>query len=483
MMGLITLSGSNFGSILELWSWLNATAMVIGALVFYVSWRAIYNIYFHPLSKFPGPKFAAISYLFYSRTAVSGDLVKTMVALHDKYGDVVRWTPDELSFNSVEAWKDIYTPSKKGEVFVRLLIITQDPAFSNKALFQQQNVVLKYVNMLMTAIQEESRKGPINLVEYFNWVTSDVLGELAFSEAFGSVENRKTNSWIATLFNAIKFTAYDDAILRLSPFIWKHLHFFVPQKIRVAAINHIHQSKDKLLARIAKTDSLEHRDMCSYILEKKDEFGMNDWNLTGYAQTLIMAGSETTATAFCGLTYYLCRTPEVYQKLKDEIRGRFKTADEITIHTATFPYLTAVINEALRIFPPVPITLPRVTPKGGAMVAGVFVPGGAIVGVQSWCVTHNPKYFKDPHTFRPERWLDPDCTDNLSASQPFLLGSRNCIGQTMAMMELRILIAKIVFLFDFKLVDDNLDWDRDGECYRLWQKPPLWTEVTMREGS
>jgi cytochrome P450 len=111
-------------------------------------------------------------------------------------------------------------------------------------------------------------------------------------------------------------------------------------------------------------------------LEKKDEMGMNDWNLAGYAQTLVMAGSETTATSFCGLTYYLCRTPEVYQKLKDEVRGRFKTMDEITIQTATFPYLTAVINEVLRIYPPVPIALPRVTPKGGAMVAGVFVPEG-----------------------------------------------------------------------------------------------------------
>jgi cytochrome P450 len=202
-----------------------------------------------------------------------------------------------------------------------------------------------------------------------------VLGELAFSEAFGSVENRKTNSWITTLLDATKFGAYDRAVNRLSPLLWKHLHFFVPQKMRVAAVNHIHQSKDKLLARMEKTD-LEHRDICSYILEKKDEFGMNDWNLTGYAQTLVMAGSETTATSFCGLTYYLCRTPEVYQKLKDEVRGRFKTADEITIHTTTFPYLTAVINEVLRIYPPVPIALPRVTPKGGALVAGVFVPEG-----------------------------------------------------------------------------------------------------------
>jgi len=121
---------------------------------------------------------------------------------------------------------------------------------------------------------------------------------------------------------------------------------------------------------------LELRDFCSYLFEMRDELRLSDWNMTGYAQTLIMAGSETTASAFCGLTYYLCRTPEVYQKLKDEVRGRFKTADEIMGHNTTFQYLTAVINETLRIYPPVPIAMPRITPKGGATVAGVFVPEG-----------------------------------------------------------------------------------------------------------
>jgi cytochrome P450 len=51
------------------------------------------------------------------------------------------------------------------------------------------------------------------------------------------------------------------------------------------------------------------------------------------------------------------------------------------------------------------------------------------VGVNMWSVTHNPNNFKDPYVFRPERWLDPNCTDNLSASQPFLLGPRACMGQ------------------------------------------------------
>jgi len=51
------------------------------------------------------------------------------------------------------------------------------------------------------------------------------------------------------------------------------------------------------------------------------------------------------------------------------------------------------------------------------------------VGVHMWSVTHNPNNFKDPYAFSPERWLDPNCTDNLSASQPFLIGPRACMGQ------------------------------------------------------
>ena len=129
---------------------------------------------------------------------------------------------------------------------------------------------------------------------------------------------------------------------------------------------------------------LERRDFCSYLFEKKEELGLTDWNLAGYANVLIMAGSETSATLLSGLTYYLCRTPEVYKKLKDEVRGMFKTADEITSHSATFPYLTAVINEALRIYPPSPIAPPRITPDAGEMVAGVFVPGG--VGLILNCI-------------------------------------------------------------------------------------------------
>lgn len=492
--------------ILESWSWLTATATVVGFIVVYVVVRAVYNLYFHPLAKFPGPKLAAISPIFFARTSINGRSIDIMKALHEKYGDVVRWAPDELSFNSAQAWDDIYKPHKPGEVFVKdtkfyiadetlrakQLANIIDPeehhiarkmldhAFSPKALSEQEDMVIKYADMLMTAMNEESRKGPINLKDYYNWVTFDVLGELAFSESFGSVKNRKTASWVATILNQVKFLAYDGAIYRVSPVLWKWMPYFIPADITKAGVDHVNNSKAKILHRMEKGD-LARRDFSSYLFEKKDELKLNDWNLAAYAQVLIVAGSETSATTLSAMTYYLCRNPAAYQKLKDEVRGAFRTVSDISSVKATLPYVNAVINESLRIFPPVPVGLSRITPKGGARVAGFFVPGGTTVAVHPWSVTHDPRNFKDPYAFAPERWLDP-VTDNLNASQPFLLGTRNCIGQNMAWMELRILVAKMVFLFDFELIDGNLDWVKDGSVYRLWEKPDLWTKVTLRPG-
>ena len=205
--------------------------------------------------------------------------------------------------------------------------------------------------------------------------TCSVLGELAFSESFGSVKNRKTDSWVATILNQIKFLAYDGAVYRLSPTLHKWMPYFIPAEVAKAGVNHVNKSKAKILHRMEKGD-LARRDFSSYLFEKKDELKLNDWNLAAYAQVMIVAGSETTATTLSAMTYYLCRNPLVYQKLKDEVRGTFRSADDITSVKATLPYLNAVINESLRIYPPVPIGVARIAPKGGAMVAGVFVPGG-----------------------------------------------------------------------------------------------------------
>lgn len=93
---------------------------------------------------------------------------------------------------------------------------------------------------------------------------------------------------------------------------------------------------------------------------------------------LAVAGSETTATVLSGSTYLLCKNPETLAKLQAEVRGKFKHSHEITLQSVNdLDYMLAVINEALRCYPPVAGGNVRVVPgKDGAEIAGHFVPSG-----------------------------------------------------------------------------------------------------------
>lgn len=92
---------------------------------------------------------------------------------------------------------------------------------------------------------------------------------------------------------------------------------------------------------------------------------------------LIIGGSETTATLLSGVTYFLLTNPEPMRKLTEEIRSSFKSESEIDfVSVNNLPYLLACLDEALRMYPPVPIGLPRIVPAGGAKIVDEFVPEG-----------------------------------------------------------------------------------------------------------
>jgi cytochrome P450 len=91
---------------------------------------------------------------------------------------------------------------------------------------------------------------------------------------------------------------------------------------------------------------------------------------------LTIAGSETTATALTGATYFLSTTPHAMTKLAAEVRSTFKHESDIDFLTvAKLPYLKAVTEEALRMYPPGPNAQPRITPPEGSLVLGEYIPG------------------------------------------------------------------------------------------------------------
>jgi cytochrome P450 len=91
----------------------------------------------------------------------------------------------------------------------------------------------------------------------------------------------------------------------------------------------------------------------------------------------MLAGTETTATQLSGLTYLLLKNPDQMKRLVGELRSSFESFEDMTMtKLSQLEYLGACIEEGLRLYPPVPVGIPRTVPTGGAVVCGQWVPGG-----------------------------------------------------------------------------------------------------------
>lgn len=199
--------------------------------------------------------------------------------------------------------------------------------------------------------------------------------------------------------------------------------------------------------------------------------------------TLIIAGSETSATLLSGAVYYLVKNPEWLVKVHQELRASFTDESQISFASLSqLKILNAVIQETFRIYPPVPTSLPRVVPKKGLTICGVYIPPDTRIGIAQYPAYHSARNFKNPNVYKPERFLgDREYEDDKrSVIQPFSVGPRNCIGQNLAMAEIRTILARLVWHFDFTLEDNMANWEHQ-KVFILWEKPSLMVRLTGRQ--
>lgn len=319
---------------------------------------------------------------------------------------MVRVSPNEISFSSAGAWKDIYGHKKAGEaVLVKnrkfyehpggtniLDIVTADGpnhsrirrifahAFSDKALKMQEPLFLTYVNKLVRHMKEAVEKDQdhkFNMVNMYNFTTFDVMGDLTFAEPLGMLDNTNYHPWVASMFASFKFGTYLHTIRyypMLESALLKGLPKVVPS-LEEQRKKHSEFSHARVDRRLAKKDP--RPDIWGLVLARDEEAGLSLAEMYANANLFMLAGTETTATLLSGLTYYLLKNPTKLDKLKMEIREAFKTEDEITIERLqALKYLNACVEEGLRMYPPVSNGLPRVVPPGGSIIDGRYVPAG-----------------------------------------------------------------------------------------------------------
>jgi cytochrome P450 len=368
----------------------------------------VYRLYFHPLSRYPGPKYLAISalpQLYYQN--LLGTFYKDIKKLHDQYGNIVRVAPNELSIDGSIGWTDTYGHKKAGQpefmkdqLFYRPTddgngfdgsgvqdIFTSSKidhrrlrrilahAFSDAALSEQEDIVQSYIGLLIQRLKENIEAGrPSDMVSYFNWTTFDIIGDLTFGESFHCLETSSMHPWIRIIFPLIKLGCH-LRILTVYPFLKPILRLFVTEEKIKKHKESLAFTANRLQKRIALGKDTPRKDFLSYILRHNDEKGMVHQEIMTTSDSLVTAGSETTATFLSGVTYYLSRHPSAWQTLTAEVRTAFKTETDITMRaTAALPYLHACLEEGLRIYPSVGLTPPRISP--GAMVNGEYIPEG-----------------------------------------------------------------------------------------------------------
>lgn len=344
------------------------------------------------------------------------------------------------------------------------------PAFSSKALSEQEPSIQHSVDRFVEKIGSlgGSSKG-INLTVWYGMVAFDILGEMAFGESFGSMQHGQPHFWQLLISKHLFLITLIDNLRRYSYARW-FIRFILPKYTSSTRKKHLNYSRQRVADRV--TNRSARKDFLTKVIEKVDSGEINKEELTAHASTLVIAGGETVATFLAATTFYLCKFPEFQRKLQQELHANFKSYGDISATAALqLPYLQAVINEGLRIYPPGSQGFPRISP--GAIVDGKWVPPGVEVYTSAWSVTHDERNFHLPHNFIPSRWLDSSCTDVKHASQPFSLGPRGCLGRNFANVEISLMLAKLFYTYSLELVDNRLDWEGQSRLHVMWWKPDL----------
>ncbi|MEG3436410.1 cytochrome P450 [Pannus brasiliensis CCIBt3594] len=208
-----------------------------------------------------------------------------------------------------------------------------------------------------------------------------------------------------------------------------------------------------LFAEIAerKANPREDRtDILSLLLSARDEEGnpMSDNELRDELITLLVAGHETTATSIAWGLYWTHLYPEIKEKVRQELATLGDNPDPVEI--TRLPYLSAVCSESLRVHPVTMLTFPRVAEES-IELDGYSIEKGTLVTGCMYLSNHREATFPDSHTFRPERFLERQFTP--FEYMPFGGGARRCIGEALALFEMKIALGTILAGYDLELAD------------------------------
>ncbi|WAO87340.1 Hypothetical protein NCS54_00464500 [Fusarium falciforme] len=324
---------------------------------------------------------------------------------HDKYGSFVRIAPNHVSINDPSAVTQIYghktgfTKSDFYDAFVQVRPVLfnardgathtrkkkyMNPAFSARALTEfepHMDVELLAWKRQLLRFHKEA-EGRVDFVVWTNYLAFDVIGSFSFGRPFGFIEKGNDP------YNLIRTIDMRGEVLNalgsltpwLRPFMkYYFLDPFWPSGLKATAdLEKI--GREAFLLRKESAD--DRRDLLSHLFavaDAKNKDPIDENEIIAESISFIVGGSDTTSSTMTNFIDRVSRNPTIQSRLQQELDEGFpgEQADDWVPEerqVAKLPYLVAVLREVMRLRPTSATGLERITPAGGKMVAGKFIP-------------------------------------------------------------------------------------------------------------
>ncbi|EWZ00175.1 hypothetical protein FOYG_00064 [Fusarium oxysporum NRRL 32931] len=456
---------------------LNAKHVTAGAVAFmllnYMLFRAariVYRIYFHPLKNFPGPREAKTSNNWLYRITKEGSPNEVVEDLHRHLNcKAIRIAPNELHISDVSLYKVIYSQSsafpKFGDFYAAfniphtLLTETDTKAhkerrrmlnslFSRVGVLKLQPIIHDKLSLLGDKIGRLYVNGPINVYNAFRLLTTEVVMQFAFARSADLIGEDPDgfNSWFLDAFDLASQSIFD---MQHNPWL-RFAGNLMPRPVvrllskEVATLLGMREYAENSLRYFQERSELPNHPVVFDSLRS-----LPDVRSIDEAQDIMVAGADTTAFTLTTGTIHILSNPKIHDKLVETLDQAIPKDEEFPslFSLEKIDYLNAIVKESLRIASAVPGRLPRVVPDGlrePLIVDGKVIPPGTIVSISAYTMhTNTDVWGLDAREFNPDRWLTSDAKGLDQYLCSFSKGTRMCLGQNVATVELTIAFAWI----------------------------------------